>query len=38
VPQNPGTALDRLLAETRMLVSPFATTGGLFICIGRKAT
>ena len=36
-PEDPGTALDRLLAETRMLISPFAATGGLFIYIGRKA-
>jgi SAM-dependent methyltransferase len=36
-PQNPGTALDRLLAEARMLFSPLATTGGLFMFIGRKA-
>jgi 2-polyprenyl-3-methyl-5-hydroxy-6-metoxy-1,4-benzoquinol methylase len=35
-PQDSGTAFGRLLAETRMLVSPFATTGGLFIVIGRK--
>lgn len=37
-PESPGTALDRLLAEIRMLFSPLATTGGLFLFIGRKAT
>jgi SAM-dependent methyltransferase len=36
-PQSPGTALDRLRAEARMLISPLATTGGLFLFIGRKA-
>jgi SAM-dependent methyltransferase len=36
-PQDPGTAFDRIVAETRMLTSRYAMGGGLFICIGRKA-
>ena len=35
-PQDPGTRLDRLLAETGMLFSSLGGEGGLFIGIGQK--
>lgn len=35
-PQNPGTPLDRVMAETGMLFSHYGGEGGLFIMIGRR--
>jgi len=35
-PQDPGTRLDRVMAEVEMLFSHFGGEGGLFLCIGRR--
>jgi 2-polyprenyl-3-methyl-5-hydroxy-6-metoxy-1,4-benzoquinol methylase len=35
-PQSCGTAFDRFLTETGMLLSNSGGEGGLFICVGRK--
>ena len=35
-PRDPGTGLDRALAEIGMLFTTFGGEGGLFIMIGRK--
>ncbi len=35
-PQDPGTPLERTMAEVGMLFSHFGGEGGLFLCIGRK--
>jgi SAM-dependent methyltransferase len=37
-PQNPGTSLDRMLAEIGILFSDIGGTGGLFICVGKRQT
>ncbi len=35
-PQNPGTHVERIMAEVGMLFSQYGGEGGLFICIGKK--
>ena len=34
--QDPGTAIDRFVADSGMLFSSLGAEGGLFICIGKK--
>jgi SAM-dependent methyltransferase len=36
MPQNPGSAFERRLAELGMLLSHSGGEGGVFICIGRR--
>jgi SAM-dependent methyltransferase len=35
-PQNPGSTIDRVVAEMSMLVSTAGGEGGLFVCVGRR--